>query len=168
MSPRNSPVWRSTDKVLALLLGCPPLQPLLGRLFEILRCRLVIGDGGLLLVCGLETGALSSSGLRLRGFSWAFGAPAIPGPVRALEASPEVKVPVWFANDRVPPLLAFAGLWANWTYVRKAKEGEITADIFALLTCEPNVEVGRVHPKAMPVILTTIQEYDAWLRAPWD
>lgn len=47
------------------------------------------------------------------------------------------------------------GLWTNRTSVRKTKEGEISADIFALLTCEPNAEVGRVHAKAMPVILTT-------------
>ena len=44
----------------------------------------------------------------------------------------------------------------------------VTADIFAFLTCEANAEVSRVHPKAMPVILTTTEEYDAWLRAPWD
>jgi putative SOS response-associated peptidase YedK len=78
------------------------------------------------------------------------------------------KVPVWFASDESRPLLAFAGLWTNWTSIRKAKEGEIAADIFAFLTCEPNIEVGRVHPKAMPVILTMTEEYDAWLRAPWD
>jgi putative SOS response-associated peptidase YedK len=78
------------------------------------------------------------------------------------------KVPVWFAPDESRPLLAFAGLWTNWTSVRKAKEGEITADIFAFLTCEPNAEVKRVHPKAMPVILTTTEEYDVWMRAPWD
>lgn len=41
------------------------------------------------------------------------------------------------------PVLAFASLWTNWTSVRKAKQGEIPADIFALLTCEPNAEVGR-------------------------
>jgi putative SOS response-associated peptidase YedK len=52
--------------------------------------------------------------------------------------------------------------------VRKAEEGEVTADIFAFLTTEPNAEVGRVHPKAMPVILTTPEEHEVWLRAPWD
>jgi putative SOS response-associated peptidase YedK len=39
------------------------------------------------------------------------------------------KVPVWFAPDESRPVLAFAGLWTNWTSVCKAKEGEITADI---------------------------------------
>ena len=70
------------------------------------------------------------------------------------------KVPVWFAIDESRPLLCFAGLWTNWTSVRKVKEGEITADIFAMLTTEPNAEVGGVHPKAMPVILTTPEKRD--------
>jgi putative SOS response-associated peptidase YedK len=48
------------------------------------------------------------------------------------------------------------------------REGEITAVVYAFLTCEPNAEVGKVHPKAMPVILTTIEEHDVWLRASWD
>src|SRR6478672_9944262 len=43
------------------------------------------------------------------------------------------KVPVWFALDETRPLIAFAGLWSNWTSVRKAKEGEITTDVFAFL-----------------------------------
>ena len=30
-----------------------------------------------------------------------------------------------------------------------------TAEFFGLLTTEPNAEVGAIHPKAMPVILTT-------------
>lgn len=78
------------------------------------------------------------------------------------------KVLVWFAQDESRPLLGFAGLWTNWTSVRKAKEDEITIDVFGFLTTEPNTEFGRVHPKAMPVILTTPEEYDAWMRAPWD
>jgi hypothetical protein len=72
------------------------------------------------------------------------------------------RTPVWFALDENRPLLCFAGLWTNWTSVRKAKEGEVTTDTFAFLTTEPNEEVGRVHPKAMPVILTNIEEHDVW------
>jgi putative SOS response-associated peptidase YedK len=46
------------------------------------------------------------------------------------------------------------------------KEGETTNDIFAFLTTEPNKEVGAIHPKAMPVILTTRQEIGTWMTAP--
>ena len=42
--------------------------------------------------------------------------------------------------------------------VRKAKEGETTNDLFGFLTTEPNGEVKAIHPKAMPVILTTQAE----------
>jgi putative SOS response-associated peptidase YedK len=76
------------------------------------------------------------------------------------------KVPVWFALDESRPLAAFAGIWTNWTCVRKTKDGEVTCDLFAFLTCEPNAVVGQIHPKAMPVILTTADEVDIWLGAP--
>jgi putative SOS response-associated peptidase YedK len=46
------------------------------------------------------------------------------------------------------------------------KEGETTKDIFAFLTINPNTEVGAIHPKAMPVILTTTDEIDLWMNAP--
>lgn len=72
--------------------------------------------------------------------------------------------PVWFALGEDRPLACFAGIWApSWTSVRKLKEGEVTADLFGFLTTEPNAEVGAIHPKAMPVILTTPEECDAWL-----
>ena len=62
---------------------------------------------------------------------------------------------VWFAFDETRPLAFFAGIWTRWTSIRKVKEGETTNDIFAFLTTEPNKVVGAIHPKAMPVILTT-------------
>jgi putative SOS response-associated peptidase YedK len=75
---------------------------------------------------------------------------------------------IWFALDESRPLVCFAGMWTNWTSVRKVREGETTKDIFAFLTTQPNAEVGAIHPKAMPVILTKAEEVDVWLRAPWE
>jgi putative SOS response-associated peptidase YedK len=75
--------------------------------------------------------------------------------------------PAWFAIDDTRPLAFFAGIWTpGWKSVRKLKEGEVTADLFAFLTTEPNAEVGALHPKAMPVILTTEDEIEQWLTAP--
>ena len=56
----------------------------------------------------------------------------------------------------------------HWTSVRKVKEGETTNDLYAFLTTEPNAEVGAIHPKAMPVILTTQKEIETWMTAPPD
>jgi putative SOS response-associated peptidase YedK len=76
--------------------------------------------------------------------------------------------PVWFAFDQSRPLAVFAGIWTTWTSVRKVKEGETTNDLYAFLTTDANAEVGAIHPKAMPVILTTPEEIDIWLDAPPD
>ncbi len=63
----------------------------------------------------------------------------------------------------------FAGLTVRgWTSVRKLKDGPTTDDLFAFLTTTPNAEVGRIHPKAMPVVLTSPDAWQAWLHAPWD
>lgn len=75
-------------------------------------------------------------------------------------------VPVWFALDESRPLAAFAGIWTSWTSVRKAKEGEITCDVFAFLTTDANATVAPIHPKAMPAILRTEDEVETWLQAP--
>ena len=75
---------------------------------------------------------------------------------------------IWFALSEDRPLAFFAGIWTNWTSVRKVKEGETTNDIFAFLTTEPNAEVGAIHPKAMPVILTRPEELATWMTADAD
>lgn len=79
--------------------------------------------------------------------------------------------PVWFklAGDEPEPLGFFAGIHLQaHTSVRKIKTGMETIDVFAFLTTEPNAEVGAVHPKAMPVILTQSDEIEAWMTAPWE
>jgi putative SOS response-associated peptidase YedK len=74
--------------------------------------------------------------------------------------------PVWFALDESRPLAFFAGIWTRWTSVRKVKEGQTTNDLFAFLTTAPNALIAPIHPKAMPVILTTQDEVDEGLTAP--
>jgi len=73
--------------------------------------------------------------------------------------------PVWFALDEDRPLAFFAGIWTQWTSVRKLKDGETTDNLYGFLTTEANAEVGAVHPKAMPVILTTPEAVRTWLSA---
>ena len=84
------------------------------------------------------------------------------------EALPDgTKPPVWFALNESRPIAFFAGIWTpQWKSVRKVKEGETTNDLFAFLTTEPNAEVAAIHPKAMPVILTTPEDVETWLSAP--
>lgn len=77
--------------------------------------------------------------------------------------------PAWFALAEDRPIAWFAGIWVpQWRSVRKVKEGEVTTDLFAFLTTEPNAEVGAIHPKAMPVILTEATDCETWLDAPWE
>ncbi len=77
------------------------------------------------------------------------------------------KVPTWFAASEDRPTLAFAGVWTTWTSTRRKAEGEVTVDAFGFLTTTANAVVSPIHPKAMPVILTTPSEMEAWMEAPW-
>jgi DNA-binding XRE family transcriptional regulator len=43
-------------------------------------------------------------------------------------------------------------------------EGE--HQLFGFLTTDANAEVGAIHPKAMPVILTTETEIEQWMTTP--
>lgn len=72
---------------------------------------------------------------------------------------------VWFALDETWPLACFASIWTNWTSVKK---GETINDLYAFLTTEPNAEIGAIHPKVMPVILTSPVEVETWMTAPAD
>jgi putative SOS response-associated peptidase YedK len=71
------------------------------------------------------------------------------------------KVTHWFSLDESRPLFAFAGIWRLWTSERKGEIGE--HQLFAFLTTTSNDVVRPIHAKAMPVLLTTEQEFDTWL-----
>jgi putative SOS response-associated peptidase YedK len=79
------------------------------------------------------------------------------------------KTPTWFALSDDRPLFAFAGIWTPWRGVRGTKANPVDGEhqLFGFLTTTANSVVGPVHPKAMPVLLTTPEEWDVWLRAPW-
>jgi putative SOS response-associated peptidase YedK len=73
----------------------------------------------------------------------------------------------WLGAGDPEAHMFFAGIETRgWRSVRKVKDGETEDDLFAFLTCPPNTVVGKVHPKAMPVILTEPEEWEAWLSAP--
>jgi putative SOS response-associated peptidase YedK len=78
------------------------------------------------------------------------------------------KVPHWFALSDERPLAAFAGIWRPWTGTRGTKAQPVEGEhlLYSFLTTEANAVVKPVHAKAMPVVLSTPDEWDVWLRAP--
>jgi putative SOS response-associated peptidase YedK len=77
---------------------------------------------------------------------------------------------VWFALNPSRLPFAFAGIWTEWEGARGTKANPIEGKhlLYGFLTSAPNSIVAPIHAKAMPVILTTEQEWDVWMRAPWD
>ena len=65
-----------------------------------------------------------------------------------------------------------AGIWRPWSgdtrlapVEGKKNRQRVSAELnlFAFLTTEPNAIVAPIHPKAMPVVLTEIEECAEWL-----
>jgi putative SOS response-associated peptidase YedK len=78
------------------------------------------------------------------------------------------KTPTWFALDDDRPLAVFAGIWTTWHGKRGPKANPVEGEhqLFGFLTTEANAEVRPIHPKAMPVILTSEEAVEQWLTLP--
>jgi putative SOS response-associated peptidase YedK len=74
----------------------------------------------------------------------------------------------WLALDDTQSLFAFAELWCDWHGIRGTKKEPVEGQhrLYAFLTTEANGVVEPIHSKAMPAILTTVDECEAWLSAP--
>jgi putative SOS response-associated peptidase YedK len=86
----------------------------------------------------------------------------------APEPNPETKKKdvVWFALNDDRPLAAFAGIWTDFKGERGTKSKPIPGPhlVYGFLTTAPNAVVEPIHSKAMPVILTTEEEREVWMR----
>ncbi|MGX1306214.1 putative SOS response-associated peptidase YedK [Amorphus suaedae] len=54
-------------------------------------------------------------------------------------------------------------MWCTWTGARRTEAEPVQGEhqLYSFPTCAPNALVAPIHPKAMPVILTTAEEMDA-------
>jgi hypothetical protein len=77
------------------------------------------------------------------------------GPARPRHGSHAAK------TGRCSPLRAYGRPGAACAGRRARWSGE--HELFGFLTTEPNAIVAPIHSKAMPVILTTTEEFDLWL-----
>jgi putative SOS response-associated peptidase YedK len=78
------------------------------------------------------------------------------------------KITHWFALSEERPLSAFAGLWCRWHGLRGTKANPIEGEhqLFGFLTTDSNDLMRPIHAKAMPVVLSTEEEFGLWLNAP--
>jgi putative SOS response-associated peptidase YedK len=57
-------------------------------------------------------------------------------------------------------------MWTTYDGDRGTKSNPIPGPhlVYGFLTTAPNAIIEPIHPKAMPVILTTDEERDVWMR----
>lgn len=72
----------------------------------------------------------------------------------------------WFAitGDHSRPLFAFPGIWRTYTGPLKKDGVSVTLDVFAFMTTEPNALTVSINHERMPVLLSTDEQFETWLK----
>lgn len=76
----------------------------------------------------------------------------------------------WFGvkGEGPRPLFAFAGVWRRYRGPLKKEGPNVDLETYAFLTTSPNALVSTINHERMPVLLTSEEEFETWLRAPPD
>lgn len=72
----------------------------------------------------------------------------------------------WFAinGDEPRPLFAFAGLWRTWKGPVKKDGPNVDIETYSFMTTTPNALVSTINHERSPVLLTTDEEFETWMR----
>lgn len=74
----------------------------------------------------------------------------------------------WFAinGDHLRPLFAFPGIWRSYTGPVRKNGETVTQEVYSILTTEPNELTATINHERMPVLLSSDEEIESWLKGP--
>jgi putative SOS response-associated peptidase YedK len=72
----------------------------------------------------------------------------------------------WFSitGAEARPLFAFPGIWRRYIGPVKKAGSPVNIETYSFLTTTPNELVSTINHERMPVLLTSEEEFDTWLR----
>lgn len=72
----------------------------------------------------------------------------------------------WFAinSENSRPLFAFPGIWRSYTGPVRKNGETVTQEVYSILTTEPNELTATINPERMPVLLSSEEEIETWLK----
>jgi putative SOS response-associated peptidase YedK len=72
----------------------------------------------------------------------------------------------WFAINGEEPRspFAFAGLWRTWKGPVKKDGPNVDIETYSFMTTTPNALVSTINHERSPVLLTTEDEFETWMR----
>jgi putative SOS response-associated peptidase YedK len=72
----------------------------------------------------------------------------------------------WFAlkGDEPRPLFAFAGLWQRWRGPVKKDGPRVEQEVYSFMTTVPNALTASINHERSPVLLTTPEEHEVWIK----